>query len=198
MFKNRMTEFDFKPEVVAPMLIAVFIFSLSLTSTTSSSISIEGKQFWILKSLPCSEKKVFFAKIFVNLFITVPFLVVDIIIAIVALKISVLHALFVFLIPLLLLLFTSFTGLYVNLLFPRFDYENDTKVVKQSISVLVSMVCGVIATALLVGLGYLLIREFGNNIIVYLLTTLATAILALASFLLLRFSGTKLYQNINS
>ncbi|MGB4537506.1 MAG: hypothetical protein WBI24_02480, partial [Bacilli bacterium] len=62
----------------------------------------------------------------------------------------------------------------------------------------VSMVCGIIATALLVGLGYLLIREFGNNIIVYLLTTLATAILALASFLLLRFSGTKLYQNINS
>jgi ABC-2 type transport system permease protein len=198
IFKNRMTEFDFKPEVVAPMLIAVFIFSLSLTSTTSSSISIEGKQFWILKSLPCSENKVFFAKIFVNLFITVPFLVVDVIIAIVALKISVLHALFVFLIPLLLLLFTSFTGLYVNLLFPRFDYENDTKVVKQSISVLVSMVCGVIATALLVGLGYLLIREFGNNIIVYLLTTLATAILALTSFLLLRFSGAKLYQNINS
>jgi ABC-2 type transport system permease protein len=44
------------------ILTAAFIFTLSMITTTACSISIEGKQFWILKSAPVDPKKVFLAK----------------------------------------------------------------------------------------------------------------------------------------
>ncbi|MDD4387634.1 MAG: hypothetical protein PHV87_00210 [Bacilli bacterium] len=199
MSKNQLAKFFevLGYDVLPLIFIILLIFSLSLTSTTCSSISIEGKQFWILKSLPCQTGHIFFAKILVNLIITIPVLIIDVIVAQVALHITIVDALFLFIIPLLVLLYTSFIGLYSNLLLPRFDYENDTKVVKQSLSTLVAMVFGFFGFAILIGVGYVSYRVFETNLPVYLLTSLTALVLMIISFLLLRFHGTKLYQKIH-
>ena len=48
------------------------------------------------------------------------------------------------LIPLVFMIFSSVSGLAINLIFPVFDWENEAKVVKQSAAMMVSMLVNII------------------------------------------------------
>lgn len=123
----------------APLALSVVI---AMTCTTSCSISLEGKQFYILRSLPITPKAIYNAKALVNLTITVPAILISA--TIVALKINanLIQMLLIYLIPLLYAVLMSYFGLYINLLFPRMDWSNEVQVVKQSMSTVISIFGG--------------------------------------------------------
>lgn len=127
-----------------------FIFTLSMITTTACSISIEGKQFWILKSAPVDPKQVFFAKIMVNVLVTIPFIVLNTILCAIVFPISFLDGFFLITIPSVFALFMTFMGLFVNLSLPKLDYNSDMKAVKQSASVLVNMLLGFLSAAVVI------------------------------------------------
>lgn len=197
ILRGRIPEFEAFNDYIPAILLVGIVFTLSMTSTTGASISIEGKQFWILKSLPCPERQVFFAKIFVNLIISVPILVIDVIVSLAFLRITALHAVFIFLTALFMLLYTSLIGLYANLLAPRFDYDNDAKAVKQSMSAFLTMAFGTVATVILGASGYGLYLAFNGGIAMYALLTVIAFAFALVSYLLLHYHGTKLYRKLS-
>lgn len=123
----------------------------ALMPTTSVSISMEGKEWWIIKSLPVKAKTVFDSKMLVNLSVIAPFYILAEILLMVAIRPSLLEAVWLMLVPLTLIIFTTVFGIFSNLMFPVFDWENEAAVVKQSttsmISVFISMAI-VIACAL--------------------------------------------------
>ena len=73
--KETLVEFLGYPEIanMIPVEILVFlVFTIGLSCTTNSSISLEGNRLWILKSLPIEPNDIFKGKIITNLIITIP------------------------------------------------------------------------------------------------------------------------------
>lgn len=132
---------QFETMMEKKMIIALVPFVLSacacLGTTTCSAVSLEGKEWWIVKSMPIQTKTLFDSKLLLNLSLVSPFYVVAVIVAILALQPSVMEMVWLVVLPALFILFSSVFGLRANLWFPRFDWESEVQVVKQGISVLV-------------------------------------------------------------
>ncbi len=123
------------------ILIAVMIFCATLAPTTSSAISMEGKQIWMSKHLPIPAKLWLRAKLQVNLLLVGPSILIATTILAIAFR-SLLHPLDVaglYLLPLSALLCSTVIGLLVNAKMPRLNWKSETEVVKQSGAVLIMM-----------------------------------------------------------
>lgn len=183
-------------EMIPFVLTAIFCFMLGITSTTSCSLSIEGRQFWILKTAPVHEKQIFRAKILLNLIVSVPFIIINVIIANFIIEITILDSIFMFVIPTFLVLYMSVLGLFVNILFPRFDYENETKVVKQSVSVIVTMIFGFIGSALILVPGFIFVFNIGNYLLGFLIQLGIEIVLIAVVIFLLSSTGREKYKKL--
>lgn len=130
--------------------IKVFLpFALSLCGilmpTTSCSISLEGKERWITKSLPISEKLQYDSKLFMYWIVCAPFYVISVAVSAFYLKFYGMELVWLLLIPVIYFVFSGVVGIWINLKFPKFDWENETQVVKQGIGTLISMLISIIA-----------------------------------------------------
>ena len=120
-----------------------------IMTTTCTSISMEGKEWWIVKSLPIKAKTIFDSKILMNLTLIAPFYLIAELLLMLALKPNLLDMLWLWILPAIFILFTCVYGITINLMFPVFNWENEVTVVKQSAaamigglgSVLVIIIC---------------------------------------------------------
>ncbi|MCI9336317.1 MAG: hypothetical protein HFH93_02065 [Lachnospiraceae bacterium] len=116
---------------------------------TACSVSMEGRQWWILQTLPVSRREMIRSKVGLNLLITAPFYVVSEVLMFIALKPGWTQALSLLAVPAAYCVFSARVGLAINEKMPVFDWENETRVVKQSassmITMLVDMAAGVAA-----------------------------------------------------
>lgn len=120
-------------EIDIPGLVPFVLSSVfCLMTTTSVSISMEGTEFWIVKSLPLTTKSILDAKILLNLSLMAPFWVLSEILLTAALRPSLPELLWQVLIPAEMILFSCVFGITVNLHLPVLDWESETAVVKQS------------------------------------------------------------------
>ena len=142
---------------LAPFALASIFCTMT---TTATSISLEGKNWWIVKSLPLSAKAIMDAKILMNLLLMLPFYLVSEILLILALKPGILDILWLFLIPAVIILFSCVYGLAVNLHFPVMDWENEASVVKQSLSATLGGMGGFILSILCIAAIVFLPREY--------------------------------------
>lgn len=102
--------------------------------TSCTSISMEGKEWWIVKSLPIPARDIINSKILFNLFLDAPFYLVAEILLVVALKPNLIELLWVILIPVVCIVFSCVFGIFMNLKMPKLNWDNEVDVVKQSAS----------------------------------------------------------------
>ena len=114
-------------------------FSLILISITSSSISLEGKTINITKSLPIDYKLIFKSKILNCFVIELPLTIVSILLFTIRFKVSIIYILELIILAVVTILLNAVIGLITNLKYPKLNAQNDTEVVKQSMSSLVSV-----------------------------------------------------------
>lgn len=119
--------------------VIVLLMFLSLTFITCSTVSLEGTNLWILKSCPVNEKHILLAKALLQLSITTPAILISSVLLLIALKLTLVQFILLLFVPFMYSVLTAFGGLLINLIFPKFDWENDTQVVKQSIASLITM-----------------------------------------------------------
>ena len=162
---------------------------VGMSSTTACSISLEGKNRWILLSAPVEAKMIFKAKIGVNLTILLPIVLVSSVLFTLGFKPGFTDMLFMFVIPAVYAFFISVLGLFVDLHHPKYDWETEYRVVKGSLSVLFVILAGMAASILPAGL-MLVLNEYA---LVIRLGT-AAAVLALTWILYSRLDGRKLYR----
>ena len=81
-------EVEIVKEIIPVFVIVVVCCILVLSCTTNSSISLEGKNLWILKSSPIKPIVIFKAKIALNLILILPALLIADIIFAFSLKLS--------------------------------------------------------------------------------------------------------------
>lgn len=165
---------------MAPFFPASFVI---ISSTTAVSLNMEGKNRWILSSLPVSTKAIFDSKILVNLTVLLPSIIFSSLMLAMTFPLNFFSILMVFVIPAVYAVFIAVVGLFANLRFLKFDWKSPQQAVKQSMSVIVTMLAGLAATAVPVALGFAL-PEQGQFI-----TAAATLVLAAITALLYRRLG---------
>lgn len=169
-----------------PLIYLCFvIFTSCNTYITSSSISLEGNYFSMLKTLPVSNSLILLSKIIMsNLIVVTSFLAGDLIFFI-SYKVNITDTIFITLISIILPVFTSIINLFVNLKFPKINANNETEVVKQSTSSFISSVIGMFLSIILIGLVFILD--------IFILRIMLCIILLILSFIiwkvLVKYSG---------
>lgn len=185
-------------ELLTLIIIGLITFMVSMTSTTSCSLSLEGKNFWIIKAAPIPTKTVLTGKVLINIVITLPIILLDGIIVAIFLKFSFFNTLMVILVPSLFAVSISFLGLYANLLLPRFDYDQEIKAIKQSLSVLVTLGFSFVITALVVGVILLGVAVLKSELLAYLFVSLLAVLITAIAYILVSTHGVKLYNKLNA
>lgn len=155
--------------------IIIFGFLTATTLISCCSISLEGKNLWILKSTPIKNNQVILAKTLPNVLIMIPFILVCAIIINIKLQANISQWLFLIIIPVLLNLICSFGGVFINILFPKLNWDNEAQVVKQSASVVITMLFGIILAMLPIALQY--IPNINMSMIGYLTIVIYSVIL---------------------
>lgn len=138
-------------ERALPVLIGMMPAMMPMTSC---SISMEGKQWWILQTMPVTEKEIVRGKVLANILVLIPFYLVSEILILIALAPDIPGALALIVVPAVYIVFSARLGVAVNQRFPVFEWDNEARVVKQSastsVSLLLGLVTGVIPFAFLV------------------------------------------------
>lgn len=135
---------------MAPFFPALFV---SMSSTTAASLNMEGKNRWIISSLPVSAKAIFDSKIMVNLTVLLPATLFSSLLLSITIPLSFVSVLMVFLTPAVYAVFIAVAGLSVNLRFLKYDWKSPQEAVKQSMSVVITMLIGFAAIAVPITLG---------------------------------------------
>jgi len=122
------------PLIISSMLV--------MSCTTSSAISLEGKNLWILKSLPINMRQIANSKIAVNLTILLPTTIISAVVLSLKTDQSYLGLLLLFITPISYAFFIAVLGLTINLKHPNFTWHTEAVVVKQSISAMSTVMIG--------------------------------------------------------
>ncbi len=176
---------------------SLLCFFASTNNLTSASISLEGKTLWLLKSVPVDVKDIFFGKLMLHISVTgIPLLISEVIAAFV-LKSDIASFLMTAVFSQVFVALCALTGLTVNLIFPKTDWVNETVPIKQSMSVFLSMLAGMLYSIFI--LLVLLLTGGGLPVIVYFIiyTVVFLSIGALLSFWLVT-KGQKKFLSIGN
>ena len=181
-----------------PLVLFVFVAITSfMSSITSSMISLEGKSFNILKSLPIKPKKVLYSKVLTAVLIMLPFILVGDIIFFVRFKLSIIQMLIVLVASVVLPLVAETLGIIVNLKYPKMDAENDTEIVKQSMSSGVCVIIGLISSFITCGVtAYLAFMQINVTLVMLILLAFYSLVLTIL-LIYLNKKSVKDFNNIN-
>lgn len=176
-------------DIVLFFMIIIFSFLASTTLISCCSISLEGKNFWILKSSPINTKIVLFAKTIPNILIFSPISILSAIIICARLGASIDQWLFLIITPVLVNITLSFCGVFINTLFPKLHWENEAQVVKQSTSSIVTMFLGILIALIPIGIQY--IPNITLNIVGYISIAIYLVLLVISTILLFTIGRNK-------
>ncbi|MEF9958780.1 MAG: hypothetical protein RR090_04840 [Niameybacter sp.] len=126
----------------APLAMSLFMI---LTCTTASAISLEGKNLWILKSLPIKIEEIFISKILVQLTVTLPAVLMSGIIIIVVFQLNLIQSVLIFVLPSAYSILMGIMGLIINIKYPRLDWTSEVQVIKQGAATMIAMVIGLLS-----------------------------------------------------
>ena len=123
-----------------PYIVAVILSLLAgLAAISGPSISVEGKNFWILQSLPVQTSQILRGKLLFHLVLALPVSLVCSILLIPALKMDIPQTAIVIGMPLLAHIFCALTGLITNVYNAKLDYPSEAKAIKSTSASLIPM-----------------------------------------------------------
>ena len=160
-------------------LIAAVGLAVSMDMIVCCSVSLEGKNLWILQTLPLKPWDVLQAKIKMGFSLNIaPALFLGLSLGI-ALKLPALQIALILIALVLFVWLTQDFGLFLNLLHPDFNWTNPTTVVKQGLPVFFAMFGGWLFCVLTALGGYFLLKVTGVYVVLIAILILFGALLTL-------------------
>ncbi len=174
---------------------AMMAILISMNDMTAPSISLEGRNLWLIQSLPISSWQVLLSKIAMQLLYTlIPALILTITLCIV-LHISVFSSALLIIMEMLFTILCSSFGLVMNLKMPNLNWTNENVPIKQSLAVMLAMF---VPWGFICFLGVLYVMYFSNFLAASYLFICFLLILALTILLIvwLKKKGTKILESL--
>ncbi len=192
--------FGAEDEVLGDIFSIIFPFIFALAATmvcdTTTAISLEGKMFPLLKSLPVPPNTILRAKIMLHMLFCAPVIVVCGIVVSIVNGLPILGMIATVVIPLCYAYMSGVAGLLINLKKYKFDWTNEITIVKNSLPMVVTMIGGMVLSLLPMGLAVLLyILSESLSMVLGIFTALAVCFAALAYFMM-RAVGEKWFLKI--
>ena len=179
--------------IVYPILIC---YLSTIAPMTSFSISLEGKNFWILKAFPIDIKAFIKSKLIVAHSVIGSSTLIASIIAIIFSKHNdVFLILLTLVVPQFTVLFAESLGLFMNIYFPRLDWTNERVAMKNSGSVGFTILFTTIAS---IFLGVIMVLSYVmiNSLVSFILSLIFMIILCSIILGLLFTKGIKRFSKI--
>ena len=130
--------------VIAKILPFLLTMLQCMSCTTSVSLSLEGRNLWILKSLPVKKEVVYNGKILFNLLLIIPAGLAASLILALRFPMTPLNTAMLFFMPAVSSIFVSVLGMYINIKLPNYEWTNEVEVVKQSFSAMAGIFGGML------------------------------------------------------
>ncbi|WP_419024174.1 hypothetical protein [Emergencia sp.] len=185
-------------ELIGPLICVGFGAMASLTIISAPMISIEAKTLWISQSLPVRGKDVLLAKADVHTLMSLPFIVASAVMLEFAYDMSIISRIMILFFPLAVTVFNAYTGIALNLKYPKFDWVNETDAVKQGVAPFLAMFIAAATVALPVLLYAFLFSDMVSAeiylCIVFLLFVAASAVL----YRYLTTRGVEIFKNLQN
>lgn len=160
-----------------PFLVHLIV---NMVPTTCCSPSLEGKNYWIIQSLPIDKLNLYQGKILFNLFISIPFAIFGVVCMEISAKAGLTDTLISVLLVTVLCFWATCSGLIRGIKYIRLDWENDIEVIKQGAAVPLYLFPNLIVTIILmvaiIFLGtYINVRPvlLGITVVVVIMTALS-------------------------
>ena len=116
----------------------------ALNNVSAPSISLEGRQLWIIKSMPLLPREILLVKIGVHIAVCgIPTLLAGIVCIFVLPVTGALPILLMLALPMSITVMFALIGIALNLRFPRFDWINPIQPVKQGLSSILTLFGGI-------------------------------------------------------
>ena len=171
----------------AVIVVAVSILCAAMNEITAPSVSLEGKNIWVVQSMPVSAQKVLDAKQKLHWVITMPPAVLFTAVLAYVLGLDFATGVIAVLFVVLYIMLSAAAGLALNLKKPNLTWTNESIPVKQSMATVV-MLFGGWAFAIIVGFGgYFVAKALGGKACL----ALFAAVILVATRLLNRWLSTK-------
>lgn len=136
-------------KMAVPLFISIIVLAESMSMISSSAVSLEGKNLWILKSMPIPSKTVLLAKAMPQIILSLAFSLISGVIAAVGLGVGFVEALFFILIPAAYGILSAFIGIIINVLRPKLDFVNEVQVIKQSSATFFTMIINMLLSVVI-------------------------------------------------
>ena len=170
-------------DIVPAAVSLLLCFCAGMVTIAAPSVSVEGKNLWLARSLPVSGFDILDAKALCHIVVTLPFAVVSGVISAIALRPNIWQSVQLVTLPGVITVFGAYFGVTVNMKFPKFDWISEIHCIKQSGSVAISMF-GMMGIVAAMAIGY--IAGFRHLMSADMCVLLYTVIFALGGFLLRR------------
>lgn len=178
--------------------ICVVSFFFSMVIITAPSISLEGKRLWIYRSIPVNTMDVINAKVKLHLVISLPVLFLLNIAIVYVLPMNLFDIVCLFVAPSLFTLFCADYGIISNLKHPRLDWSSEAQAVKQSMSVMLTMLIYFALSMTLAGISIGLVSAGLPTFAVELIFIAICALLCLWTRKWLKKKGVKLFEELEA
>lgn len=187
------TVFEGSESVVYLLAAAAVCMLSAMNDITAPSVSLEGKNIWLVQAFPVTGWQALRAKLHLHLLLTLPPMLALVAAAEIVIKPPIIFAVLIPLVSALFVLFMAELGLALNLKSPNLKWTNETVPVKQSMSVMLALFGGW-AAVLALGALYFAVGAAIGAALYLLLCGMLLGIAALLLFKWLKTKGQRIFE----
>lgn len=181
--------------IVALIACGMLCLISSMNDITAPSVSLEGKNIWIVQSLPVTAWQVLRAKLNLHIVLTIPPLAILIAAVEILITPSLIYAILIPVFCFLFVILSAELGLVINLKSPNLDWTSEIVPIKQSTGVLFALFGGW-AIVLLLGALYFLVMTFIPPLVYLIIITVLLAVACLLTMMWLKNRGSKIFASL--
>ncbi len=179
-------QMDVGATLLGPIMAVALLLLSSMTMISSSSVSLEGKCLWIIKTVPMTGRQILIAKTLPQLVLSLPATLISGILLSIAFGLSLYDSILAIAVGAVGQVLFAVFGTLINTYFPKFDFENEAQVIKQSMATFIVMMAQMLLSIAFYFVATVLAIFLGSTLALVVMTFILLLILAIISTLLLR------------
>lgn len=148
-------ELNVVSQILTPFILPALLLVGGLTPMSAPSVSLEGKNFDLLKTLPLSAERIIGAKYIASFCVSAVNIILPAIIAVIGFAVSIGYSLIIVLGAILGVVAVNSISMTISIRFAKFDWDNPTYPVKQGASVGLSLLANFLFAGLLAVIAWL-------------------------------------------
>jgi len=176
-------------EMLQPAIPLIAYFFIGMMATTACSPSLEGKNYWIMQSLPIEKKTMYQGKMLFNVYLTVPFMLFSVICLCISAKTPIIDTVLYIMLGVALCLYSTARGCVCGVKHIKLEWENEVEVIKQGAAVTLYLLPNMFAVMILCVLVVILGKQFDHKLIAGIFAVISLLLASLSYKRVMKLAG---------